>query len=245
MYNILVIEDEPRVMRMIYYILEQSCLRDIQLIGTGYSVQEGLQQVRCKQPEIVITDIKLGDGNSFEIFRQLEESAPKIIFLTAYERFAVPSFQFSPVDFLIKPLIPEHLIRAVQKAIAQIKIEQTAKRQHVKQDGKIQLQGFKGIHQVDIKDIIRFEADRNYALAVLSEQKRIRITKGLSQVEAFLGGLPFLRVHKSHLVNVDHIERFSMKYRTPTIIMDNQEVIPVARRRKQEVLQWIKQTDVL
>ena len=241
--NLVIIDDENKS-RIIAREIINSGFRDRFNIKEAGSVKEGTAILKDMQPEIVLLDIDLGDGSAFDLLNQLNEIHFKIIFITAYDVFAIKAFKFSAIDYLLKPVVPSELISAVEKAIKSIDNDNI----HLKLNAfltnmanitgeikKIVLKTSDSIHLINIRDIIRLESDSNYTWFHIMGNKKLFVSKTLKDYEEMLGNSGFFRPHQSHLVNISFIDRFEKGDGGILILRDGTNV-PVSYRKKENLL---------
>jgi two-component system LytT family response regulator len=219
--------------------------QDVEIIGFAKTVSEGIQKVQNLQIDLLFLDIDLPDGNGFEVLKALGKQAPKTIFVTAYNQYAIKAFQVSAIDYLLKPVDPELLVSAVEKAKSKVENNQLSHdilkdNLEKKTINKLALPTQKGIQMVYIQDIIRIEADGNYVSITLTNGKNLVISKPIKTFNEWLSDQNFYRIHHSHLINIQHIKEYR-KGEGGTVIMENGDEVEVSRRRKEGFLHKLMQ----
>jgi two-component system LytT family response regulator len=243
MLRALVIDDEVNIRNMIIEIIKKYC-NGTRVVGQAGSVQEGLSRIRDLNPDLVLLDIKMDDGTGFDLLEKLEKINFKVIFVTAYQEFALQAIKFSALDYILKPVDPEELISAIDAAGDLILEQQQIQIEHLTdsiksnhQDSKkILLKTSENIHLVKFSDIIYFEADSGYTRFYLSDDRSIVVSKSLAEYEDFFKDFGFYRVHKSYIVNLQKILRFE-KEDGGNLVMEEDHKVPVASRKKDQILQ--------
>ncbi len=238
----IIIDDEAHVRDTLTKLLARYCPQ-IEIIGEAVSVASGLKAIKELHPELVLLDIQMEDGSGFDLLNTLPEIDFKIIFITAYDNFAVHAFRFSAVDYLVKPVNPELLSEAVGRAVQMIRehqqIQMNALQENLKNIGhqhkKIILKTSDNIHLLELQDIICCESDGNYTHVITEEGNKILVSKTLKEYDDLLGGYCFYRVHKSYLINLTHIRRFE-KHEGGYLVLTNGMKVPVASRKRDEVM---------
>jgi two-component system LytT family response regulator len=231
--KIAIIEDEQAERENLKSIIGRF-FSDMEIIGEATTVQDGLTLLRKSEPDIIMLDIELKDGNSFDLLKELETINFQIIWLTAHNEYAIRAFRVSAVDFLLKPYKTEDLIKAIMKAREQL-LEQhytekinillrNTSRENIKQ---LVLQTSEETHVVRLDEIIRCESDNNYTTFILTDSSKILMSKPLKMYDEMLTGLGFYRVHQSHLINLQKIKKISRK-KHGNVLMENQDVVPVS-----------------
>ncbi len=239
----LIIEDEDSS----YDVLEgliQKCAPQLNVLGRAKSVEQAMELIQKFTPELVFMDIDLPDGTGFDIIQKLKPIDFSIIFVTAYNQYAVQAFRFSATDFLLKPLNEEEFKEALEK----VAITERQKNYNLRLDvllanlqaqmsdgKKIILKTLEDIFIVYVKDIVSVQSDGAYSQFHLLSGKRITVSTNLKKYEEMLFDQGFFRSHQCHLVNLMHVERFH-KLDGGMLIMKNGSSVPVSSRRKDALL---------
>jgi len=214
---------------------------NINLIGEADGVESGVEAIEKLRPELVLLDIKMGDGDAFDLLEKINNIFFKIIFITAYEEYALKAFKFSALDYLLKPVLNENLKTAFERAENQIMDDlklQLSTLQLNRQSPKhktIVLKTSEKIFLVDISEIIRCESDWNYTRFFTREGKKYMVSSSMKEYEDILEDHGFFRVHKSHIVNISSIDNFDK--RNGFVILKDKTRLPVSRRKKNELLE--------
>jgi two-component system LytT family response regulator len=189
----------------------------------------------------------LGDGSGFDILEIFPELKSKIIFVTASDEFAIKAFRFAAIDYVLKPYAQEELSEAIERAKRQMQpskeridlLKQTLNAPEKKPD-KISLHTLDKIIIVNLDDIIRCESDSNNTMFHLQDGRKIFVTKTLKYFGDMLKPYGFLRVHQSHLVNLQYISAF-IKTDGGYLMLKNGKSVPVSVRKKPEVIEILDQ----
>lgn len=241
----LIIEDEAHSSKTLLNFLSKYC-PSIEVTGVASNVESAVKSIKELSPELLFLDIDLPDGSGFDVLDQLEMPWPKVIFVTAYNQYAIKAFQVSAVDYLLKPVDPELLIKSVEKAVAQPESAETDnKKMDVLRENRrsgnlnrIALPTQNGVQLVKTDQIVRLEADGNYTTVYLQDKTRVVVSRKIKDFELWLEDLPFFRIHQSHIVNLQMIDRY-IKGEGGTVIMEDGSQLEVARRRKDDFLKRI------
>ncbi len=245
----IIVEDEPHMRDLIIKKLSDFS-SFIEVVDTANNVDEAIKKITTQQPDLIFLDIQLKNRNSFEILEQLPYLKSEIIFLTAYNDYVLKAIKFSAIDYILKPINNDDFFTAINKA--KKRIEEKKENERLKyliqtinnpldKENKIGIPTIDGYEFVKIKDIIRCEADRNYTLIILDDDEKTKVLSSynLKEFEILLNEMDFCRVHKSHLVNISHIKRYS-KSDGAIIIMSDGSNIPISRTKKEDFLQRIR-----
>ncbi len=219
------------------------------MIGEADSFADAYDKILTLKPDLLLLDLELGDGNGIQLIEALPKKfeVPRIIFTTAYDHYAVKAFRLNAIDYLLKPINPDQLVFAVNKAIQEFdqKLNQEQQLEWLKEQrnnneskdnigDKIAISTHQGLIQILINEIIRCEANSNYTTFYLSNNQKIVATRSLIEFEDSLSDFDFFRVHKSHLINTRHIKKID--WNTMQVVMNDDSAIEIARRRKDAFL---------
>lgn len=244
MIKILIVEDEKPILDTLRDIIQNYC-EDVEIIDSARSIASAKEVLKKTNPDLVLLDINLPDGTSFDLLQQLENTKFKIIFITAFEEYAIKAIKLSALDYLIKPVDPLELIEAVNKAKETIEqstneIKLNALLSNVKmlseKNKKIILKTSESIFLIDVQDIIRCKSDGAYTQFYINDGKKILISRVLKDYEELLQDSGFMRIHKSHIVNLSYIDRFE-KTDGGFLILKDKSTIPVSFRKKAQLIE--------
>ncbi len=246
MIRAVIIDDEQESRNAVLNILNNFC-DNVIVVGEGDSVAQGVKIISEEKPDVIFLDIQMPDGTGFDLLEKTKGLKYKVIFVTAYDQFALKAIKFSALDYILKPVDPQQLIESVNRIkepgydVETIthKIQTLLRNKNGFE--RITLPTFEGYRFINIKDIVRCEADNNYTNFFLNSGEKILVTKTLKEYDETLSGLDFVRVHQSHLVNIKFVDRY-IKGDGGTIVMADGSEVDVSRRRKEEFLK--KMTDV-
>lgn len=237
--NAVIIEDERNGLINLKHLLAEHC-EDVEVIGDADGVESGLALFKRDdiKPDIAFLDINLQDGKVFQLLNQLPEIAFDVIFVTAYDQFAMKACEYSSIGYILKPIDPDKLVEAVSR-VRPRRQGRTEERLQVMQQftshpnsfEKMSIAALDGIHFVKIRDIVRFEAEDNYTHIFLQGGNRITASKTIKAYEDMLVPFNFYRVHKRHVINMNYMKKF-VKGDGGYLIMDDDVKIEVSRRRR-------------
>ena len=214
---------------------------DVEVVGEADGVLSAAKLLKTVSPDILFLDIEMEDGSGFDLLDILPKSLDSVIFVTARQEHAIKAFQYSAVDYLLKPVDPELLIRAVEKMSTKMdstKAQLDLLKQSIQQNAKldrIALHTSDKIAVYELNDIVRLEAMTNYTYFYFKDGSKLLITKTLKEYDKMLSDSGFVRVHQSHLINMDHVQAY-VKTEGGYILMKNQEIVPVSVRKKAYVV---------
>jgi len=233
----IVIDDENRTQELIAKMIRSFNL-NLEVIVEGNDVKSGVKAIQMHKPDIVFLDIQMPNGTGFDLLEALPIKNFEVVFVTAYEEFAIKAIKFSALDYILKPVDPEELRAATENAIIASKNKHEQDRfetlQHNVAENKqrrLVLKTLESIHVVNLNEIIRCESDRNYTLFYLTDDRKILVSKTLKEFEFLLKEYNFLRVQQSHLINLDFIDRYD-KTEGGSIIMKDGASVPLSLAKR-------------
>ncbi len=245
MIKAVIIDDENNNRELISNLLK-SYAENIEVVGMADSVETGYKCILDHKPGLIFLDIQMQDGTGFDLLKLFDKPDFKVIFVTAHEEFAIEAFKFSALDYLLKPLSPVSLLASLKKAEESLNNEELNLKlktlldnvnEPAKNKRKIVLKTLERIYSVDIGDVIRFESDGGYTKVYLLDGKRIMVSRTLKEFDDFLSDTGFVRVHHSHLVNINHV--FCFEKQESHIVMKDDSIVPVSNRKKEHVLELL------
>ncbi|MCF8404843.1 MAG: LytTR family DNA-binding domain-containing protein [Bacteroidales bacterium] len=244
MYNTLIIDDESNARNALKNLLAKHC-PEILVKGEANCVADGVALIKAENPDLVFLDVQMPDGTGFDLLEKIGNVKFKVIFASAYDKFAIQAFRFSAIDYLQKPVEPEKLVDACSKLVpGDDRYEELNKKLEVLLSNKnsfekIALPTLDGIIFVKIKDIMHCESDNNYTNFFLKEGKKIIVSKTLKEYDEMLTPFNFFRIHKSHLINLAYLERYK-KGEGGFVVMENGAELEVSRRRKEDFMKALQ-----
>jgi two-component system LytT family response regulator len=234
--QVCIIDDEQDGRDYISLLLKNE-FPDIQILFEASSVEEAYINLMRNAPDILFLDIQLKDGTAFDLLSKFREINSQIIFITAFEHFAIQAIKNGATDYLLKPIKRMDFIMAVNKALdinKKNKSSSTAANQN-----KISLPTLQGFKLTNIADIVRCEADSSYTTFYMSDKTKIIVSKTLHEFEEFLSDYNFFRIHHKHLINLSHLKEY-IKGKGGQVIMTDNSVLDVSVRKKNDFLSKIE-----
>jgi two-component system, LytTR family, response regulator len=210
----IIVDDEPKNVRILNKLLTDYC-KDVKIIGSAGDATEALQIITELKPDLVFLDIEMPNGNAFDLLDKLMPVHFEIIFITAFESYSLKAFKYSALDYLLKPVSIEDLEAAVQKAKYQsnnrninLQVKSLLQNINVAAGGlqKIAVHTLEGMEFIKIEDIMRLEAKGSYTEFYLNNKTMIIGSKSIREYEDILSEDIFIRVHNSHIVNLNYIK---------------------------------------
>ena len=214
---------------------------NIEVIGEADGVLSSAKLLKSVNPDIIFLDIEMEDGDGFDLLDIIPNELNSIIFVTARQDYAIKAFQYSAVDYLLKPVDPNLLKKAVEKTASKLKMNTTQidiLKEGIKKEAnleRIALHTSDKIVVSELKDIVRLEAMTNYTRFYFADGSKLLITKTLKEYDKLFSDSGFVRVHQSHLINMDHVQAY-VKSEGGYILMKNEDIVPVSVRKKAYVV---------
>lgn len=244
--KVLIIDDENPTRDFIRKMLESFDLK-LDIYTDGENVQSGIEAIERIQPDIVLLDIQMPDGNGFDVLKSVSNKSFEIIFITAFQEFAVQAIKFSALDYILKPIDADELRTAVTNALQMLSHKKDENQFNALQNNiqphlkrKLVLKTQESIFVVEIDDIVHCEADKNYTFFYLNDGKKILVSKTLKDYDTLLAGLQFFRVHQSHLINLNCVERYD-KHDGGSVILKDGTAIPLSPAKKDQFFKSLDQ----
>ncbi len=243
MIKAVIIDDNPDI-RDLHLSLLQRYFPEIRVEGMAGSVESGVELIKSVNPQLVFLDIELKDGTGFQILQQVKPYNFTLIFITAFNDFAIQAIKFSALDYILKPVNEFEFKQAVERAVASLEKIDTNQQitnffEHFErqtQAKKIILKTAQDIHLVDISDIAYCQSDNTYTSFHLVSGQRIVVSTPLKNYDDILSDYHFFRPHQSFIVNLNHVARIDKSDGGFMILKDGTE-IPVSQRRKAGLMQ--------
>lgn len=240
MMRAVIIDDEVVAHDMLKTLLAQVA-PDVIVQDTATLVSEGVKLIRRHQPEIVFCDIDMPVLTGLQLldFFNPEEIGFELIFVTSYSEYAVKAFQLSAIDYLLKPVDKDLLVKAIDKVRQRKNYKQLERNQALKQMvannhlDKIALPLAEGLRFVEIDNIVVMKADNVYTEVELRSGEVIVVSKPIKAFDKMLEAFSFFRPHRSYLINLRAVSTF-IRSDGGSIVMDNNRNIPIARDRKED-----------
>ncbi len=248
MIRTIIVDDEVTARAALKGELEQYCPQ-LEIVAECTGMHQAIATINELKPELIFLDIQLGDGTGFGVLEQLEWKNARVIFVTAYDEYAVKAFRVNATDYLLKPIAPGELTAAVKKALENKQpVNHAALGVMIENrmgtlNEKIAIPQTRNIVICNRGDIVRIEALQGYSRIFLANGEKILSSRLLKDFEEMLHPHGFERVHHSYLVNLSHIRKFSTTDGI-TLTMSDGENIPVSQRKKMALLKVLEHISI-
>lgn len=242
-----IVEDEKASRETLSRYLEKYC-PEVKLLAMAENVMEGKNIIDQHKPDIVFLDVEMPRGNAFDLLELFTHIDFATVFVTAFSNYAIKALNISASYYILKPVDIDELIKAVEK----IKIEKEANTHSLqtkilleniqaenKQQQKVVLPLLEGFEVVPLHDVVRCQADDNFTMFYLTDGSKTMVSRTLKFYEDMLTDYDFIRVHKSHLVNFNHIKRY-LKGKGGQVQMNDGSTVDVSPTKKKHLLDKFK-----
>ena len=251
MIRVVIIDDEQDAINSIELIINEYCF-NAEVVGNASSAVEGREVIIDKKPDLVFLDIEMPRGNGFDLLEMLPERNFEVIFITAYNNFAIRAFKYSAIDYILKPIDIDEFVEAVSKAEKRIALlksnPQTGTDKYdvlldnikTSKPSKIMISTSEGQIYIEITNINRIEAEGSYSTLFLNNSKKVLVSKNLKEFENMLTDSSFYRSHNSHLINLKYVKKYVIKD-GGYIEMEDKAIVPISRRRREAFVEKMQE----
>jgi two-component system LytT family response regulator len=236
----IIVDDERNARLALRGVLEEY-FPEIEIVSESVDVPSAVKSIHVNKPELVFLDIAMPGYSGLELLKFFDESQInfKIIFVTAYAEYAINAFELSAVDYILKPIRVEALQRALSKlnegkSLDSLKVLQG--NLEMPQNKKIALNTGDGITFIELQDILYLKADGSYTHFFISNISKITISKKISEFERLEQIGNFMRIHRSHIINLERIQKI-LKQDGGTVVMDNGDDLSISNDKKALLLE--------
>lgn len=247
MIRSIIVDDEQIGRELLAELLARHC-PNVSVLAQADSVARAREAIERHRPDLVFLDIQMPVSNGFQLLEDRPEAAFEVVFTTAFEQYAVRAIKASALDYLLKPINRDELIAAVERAERKLNavpgfgpnletLLETLRRPNA-EPSKLALPTEEGLILVRLADVVRCEAEGSYTWFHLVGGGRRLVSRPLKEFDLLLADMNFMRVHHSHMVNIDHIARY-VRGEGGEVVMSDGSTVMVARRKKEELMRLL------
>jgi len=242
----IIIDDEASSRNTLRQKLDKNC-KDLQVVAECEDGESGIETIDRVKPDIVFLDVEMPRMNGFVMLQNVNNRDFELIFTTAYDHYAIRAIRYSALDYLVKPIDIDELKTAAGKAIEKRKLHSPNERietllhnllDEKSSANRIAIPSMDGLQFVEIGNIVYLEAESNYTIIYIRDGYKITVSKTLKDFEELLPHQLFIRIHHSHIINKNHIQKY-IRGEGGQVIMTNGKTLDVARRKKEEFMKAI------
>ncbi len=240
----IIIDDEQDAVEFINSIIGEYCT-SLEVVGRAYNVTDGTSIIKEKNPDLVFLDVEMPNGTGFDLLTQFPVKEFDVVFITAFNHYAIKAIKFSAVDYILKPININEFIEAVTRVIRKRSDKSFTGSENLKillenlrspLPSRLAIPTSDGMEYLNPKEIVRIEADRSYSWFFLNGNRKILVSKHLKEFQELLGDRSFFRSHNSHLVNLKFVKKFIRRDGGYIEMLDG-SVVPISRNKKEIFLQ--------
>lgn len=251
MIRTIIIDDEPSAVNVLALILKQKCRHDVEIIATSVSPKDGRALIEQLQPDLVFLDIEMPGMNGVNLLRTFSTPWFRVVFVTAFDHYAMEAFRLSAFDYLLKPVEADDVIKVISKIkedkernqnLLSTQIQQLEKilsNNNHSAETKIGISMADKIIFINVSEILYCEASGSYTNLYLSDGKKIIASKSLRDFEAQLANNHFFRIHHSFLINLKRIKEYQ-RHNGGFVVMENNKQLEVSQRKHKDFLDAIE-----
>lgn len=237
-----IVDDELMARETLRSYVQRYC-PEVDLAGEAADVPSAVELIRNIKPDLVFLDVEMPFGNAFDVLEQTSELDFEAIFITAYSDYAIKALNFSAAYYILKPIDIDELVKAVDKVIKSKSEKSDLRPTKVLSDNmrsdiasqRLALPVASGYELIPVRDIVRLEGGGNYTDIYMTDGKKKTVTKVLRFFEEVLEGKGFMRVHKSHIINLENVSGYH-KGRGGSVVMSNGHEVEVSPGKKDDLL---------
>lgn len=235
----IIIDDEPNSVDFIDSLILRYC-PELEIAGKAYDVSEGVRVVKDSKPDLIFLDVEMPNGTAFDLLSHFPDKDFDVVFITAFNHYAIKAIKYSAVDYILKPINIKEFIESVKRVVEKRLGEKPGSRENIRvlmenlkstSPSRLAIPTSDGMEYLNPKYIIRIEADRSYSWFFLSGERKILVSKNLKEFQDILDKRNFFRPHNSHLINMGYVRKFVRKEGGYIEMLDGSQ-IPVSRNRK-------------
>jgi two-component system LytT family response regulator len=247
MVRAVIIDDNPGNRALNRRLLNEY-FPDISVAAEADSVKTAVAVIKKYKPDLVLLDIEIIGGSGFQVLQQLKPYSFKVVFITAFDNFAIKAIKFSAMDYILKPVNETEFQHAIQNVLKTLYSEENNRKQNdylldyykkETQLGKIVLRTNDALYVVDMSEIIYCRSDNAYTSFFLASGEKILVSKGLREYVDLLEDYGFFRPHQSYLVNLNFVKKVD-KADGGFLILKNGKEIPVSSRQKKKIIELLE-----
>jgi two-component system LytT family response regulator len=246
MLTAIIVDDEPYCCQTLRILLADYC-QGVKVLAVCNSSAEALKEIEAQKPDLVFLDVEMPFMNGFELLEKLSQINFELIFTTSYDQYAIKAIRFSALDYLLKPIDREELVKAVDKAIQKkrqvlpLQLEALFQKLHHPSSPilKIAVPTIDGLQMISVDNIISCESDSNYTIIFLKNNQKLIASRTMKEVEEMLEDHPFLRVHRSYIVNLNEVNKY-VRGEGGYLLMSDGSKIEVSRSYKDVLLKRLQ-----
>ena len=230
-----IIDDEKHAIETLVYDLNENHSDEVEIIFSTTNPVEGTKRIRTEKPDLLFLDVNMPGLSGLDILSLIDDLNIQVVITTAHQEFAIQTVGTKAIAHLLKPIQPENLEAVINQA--QKRKQNPAKTSLIKD--RIAIPDIEGIELIPYDEIIYCKSDGNYSTLALLGNRKMTVSKPLKYFEENISSELFIRIHKSYLINLDHVKKY-VKRDGGELVMNNNDVLPISRNSRNELLKFIQ-----
>ncbi len=243
----IIVDDEANNRENLHYLLTQNCPY-VNVLSMAGTADEAIQEILHRKPNLLFLDIRMPGGDGFKVLEEIKNQHFEVIFVTAYNQYALKAIKFSALDYILKPIDEQELIKAVEKGRQKMTYQNENLKLKLfldnyrlpKDEKRLALPTQDKIEFIKTSDITYCKGENNYTTFCLKSQKQLVISKTLKEYELLLSDMGFFRIHRSYLVNLAEIQSY-VKTGGGSVLLKDGTTLVVSKNRKEGLLSMLKE----
>lgn len=238
-----IVDDEHDAVNFIESIVNEYC-ENIEIAGKAHSAIQGIEVISKEKPDLVFLDVEMPHGSGFDLLAAFPDKDFDVIFITAFNHYAIKAIKFSAVDYILKPININEFLEAVKKVeeAREGKISSNVNFHTLFENlktgipSKLAIPTSSGMEYLNTRQIIRIEADRSYSWFYMDGGEKYLVSRNLKEYQELLSDRNFFRTHNSHLINLEHVKKY-IRHEGGYIEMTDGSNVPISRGKKDVFLE--------
>jgi two-component system, LytTR family, response regulator len=249
MIKTIIVDDEFVSRNVLKKLLDINC-PDIEVICECTNAEDAKREIKQLQPQLVFLDISMPGKSGLDMLKEIPDINFEIIFVTAFHEYTIQAIRFSAIDYLLKPVDKNELVEALERVKKKIADAEShapvqtflhnMQTNQSQQEMQLCVPGIKGFQIIKIRDIIYCEAENTYTKIFLQDNQKLLASRPLIDYEMLLQDASFVRIHKSYLINMQHLKEY-LKGEGGSVLMTNGKELEISRRKKEYFVNYMKQ----
>lgn len=242
--KVLIVDDENKSRETLQTLIQEYC-EGVTICGLAGNVVSALPLIATHNPDLVFLDISMPGGNGFELLKKVEEITFEVVFVTAYDSYGIAAVKANALDYLLKPVSIEEMRGAIEKARQKLSTKKPPNDYSIllhqlelnslRRNKKIAIPASEGLVFISPSEIISLTADGSYTSITLASGKKILSTRHLKEYEVQLPSASFIRVHHSHIINLEYVNQYQRGEGGYVMMSDGSEIM-ISKRKKKDFL---------
>ncbi|MDE0771772.1 MAG: LytTR family DNA-binding domain-containing protein [Salibacteraceae bacterium] len=235
------VDDEENATKVMSKFLESYC-PNVDVLAIAHNMENGIKAIEENNPQLVFLDIEMPNGTGFDLLERMGDKRFHVVFVTAYDHYAIQAIKNQAIDYILKPIDIDDLVAAVEKVKKKIKeptsVKDVLNRVKIEEKAKLAVPTLYGHKFIDPKHIVHVRAEGSYSVIYTENEGQIMISKNLKSIENALKQDNFLRVHRSHIVNLDKVTEFH-KNDGGYLVMETDERVEIGSSNRAQIVETL------